>query len=324
MQPINNIDSIHSFDLWFGRVANTLTILAAFIAIAGVIWAIRSRARLSVLTTSWEMLTPQITFRIASVGSNPLRDIEVIGGQLTRDSFSTRGDGIARRAELARADVLVIDVTDPTETHHSSPPRNNEFRWDIRPDEGFYIQVTWRSPLFSWRRSSRTYVWSWLDRYGGQEPHVLKGRSEIDFLTNTRDPKNDALSDVFSPTKKVEAHPATDETFDDLLAAYRGITLVGFGPSWQGEHWMNVQRALTAYAAHHQGQVQVLTVTTDQTPRLSSEYDTNIVPTFKAFRDGVVVRTLDGLRSYKDLETTFTPLIRANNRRCPKLIRRSR
>ncbi|MGY1551402.1 thioredoxin family protein [Microbacterium sp. A588] len=305
---------MESFDTWFGRVANSLTILAAIIAIAGVVWAVRSRAKLKVTSSSWPSLVPSITFHISSDGSNPVRNLDVVGGQLTPHDFSMHGDAIVRRPELHRGEHVLVDVFDPAETHHSDPPRANEYRWEIHPDEGFYMQVRWQSPLFSWRQESRTYVWSTADRYALGSPQKLTGRAELRFLKRTQDFALNPTLSTFSPPPRIVAQLATDHTFDALLSGYRGVSLVGLGPTWQGAHWLNVQRALSAFASKHAKQVQTLFVNTDESPGISSRYDVNVAPTFMAFSGGEIVATHDGLSSYQDLETTFVPLLARRHR----------
>lgn len=298
-----------SFDLWFGRIANGLTILAAVIAIAGVVWAVRSRARLRVRSMRSPGLVPSLTLIVTSDGSNPVRNLELIAGSLTPSGFSMSGGDIAKLSELGGGETLIVEAFDPRQNTFSSAPRPNERRWEISSDEGFYLQTRWQHPLLPWRRASRAYVWTTPRRFGDEDPEMLSGRAERAFLKRTQDPAlNPTLPSFVAPTR-LAATVATDETFDAIVSAYPGVTIVGFGPTWQGEHWLAVRRLLDVFAARNSKNVQVLIVNVDEAPALSSRFQTNIVPTFKALLQGKVVAERDGIASYRDLEETFGSFI---------------
>lgn len=104
-----------SFDVWFGRIANGLTILAAIIAIAGVVWAIRSRAKLGVRTLVSPGLVPNLTLVVTSDGSNPVRNLELIAATLTPHGFAMSGGDIATQSEARThpADARPFATTHP-------------------------------------------------------------------------------------------------------------------------------------------------------------------------------------------------------------------
>lgn len=298
------------FDLWFGRIANGLTILAAVIAIAGVIWAVLSRARLGVRSMRSPSLVPSLTLIVTSDGSNPIRNLELIAGTLTPSGFSMAGGDIATLSELGGGETLLVEAFDPRQTTYADPPRPNERRWEITGDEGFYLQARWQHPLLPWRRASRTYAWTTPRRFGDDDPEVLHGRAERAFLKQTQDPAlNPTLASYIAP-RRAGATVATDETFDAIVSAYNGVTIVGFGPTWQGEHWLATRRVLDVFATRHSKRIQVLVVNVDEAPVLSSRFETNIVPTFKALLDGKVVAEHNGIVAYSDLEEAFSSYLR--------------
>lgn len=298
-----------SFDLWFGRIANGLTILAAVIAIAGVVWAVRSRARLGVRSMRSPGLVPSLTLIVTSDGSNPVRNLELIAGSLTPSGFSMVGGDVATLSELGSGETVLVEAFDPQQTTFSDGARPNERRWEISSDEGFYLQARWQHSLLPWRHASRTYAWTTPRRFGDEDPEMLHGRAERAFLKRTQDPAlNPTLPSFIAPTRE-GATVATDETFDAIVSAYPGVTIVGFGQTWQGEHWFAVRRVLDVFAARNSRNVRVLIVNVDEAPALSSRFNTNIVPTFKALLDGKVVAERDGILSYRDLEATFARFI---------------
>lgn len=255
-------------------------------------------------------LVPSLTLIVTSDGSNPVRNLELIAGSLTPNGFSMAGGDIVSQSELGGGETLLVEAFDPQQTRFSDAPRPNERRWEIRDDEGFYLQARWQHPLLPWRRASRTYAWTTQRRFGDDDPEVLRGRTERAFLKRTQDPTlNPTLPSYIEPTR-VAATIATEETFDAIVSNYPGITIVAFGPTWQGEHWVAVRRVFDVFAARHSKKVQALVVNIDEAPELSSRFVTNTVPTFKALLDGKVVAERDGIVTYTDLEAAFASYLR--------------
>lgn len=303
---------MENFLFWFGLVANAVTVLAGLIAIAGVVWAILGRARLSVTHSIGQWLAPSLTVAITSTGSNPVRDLEINAGTLDDNNFSVSGGDLGTRAALNRGEALTVVGYEPREYSFGSGPRNGEFRFEIRPGEGFYVNVQWRSPVFPWRRSSRTYSWPPTRRYSSEAPKELKGRNEIRFLKRTRDAALDRTSPSFVARRRANAQAivATDESFDGLVAGHKGPVVVGFGPTWQGKGWEDVQRVLDAFAARYAPRVKVLVVNVDLCPALAVRYDNDVVPIFRVFVEGKVAKSHDGAPLLPELERKFAEYLR--------------
>lgn len=304
---------MEDFPFWFGQVANAVTILAGLIAIAGVVWALRGRARIAVTPQFFSpFLARSLTLAISSVGSNPVRDVELVVGTVNADGFSMRGDGLPARSALNRGETLTVVGYETGEVIYADGPREGEFRWEFGEGEGWFLNVQWQSPLFPWRRLSRTYVWAPSRRFASQMPEVLSGRAELRFLRRAHDQSLNPMSPGFVPlpVTGVRATLATDETFDDELAQAReDHVLVGFGPTWQGKSWRDVKRILDAFANKHAAQMKVLAVNIDESPALATRFETNEVPVFKVIRGGEVVRSHVGVLSLTDLESEFSDFI---------------
>lgn len=296
---------METFDLWFGRVANGFTVLAALIAIAGVLWAVLGRAKLSVQIRSSGGPEPSLSLFLISIGSSPILNLQVGGGSLLRDGRSSHGGDFVNLAELNIERGFVLEVFDPSQTKFNSDPRENEFRFEIRPGEAAYVRISWKSPLFAWRRASQTYVWTPTDRYSGEGPRLLRGRREREFVSGIQRAwveENVSATDGTSPPKAI---PAADETFDGLLAASLFPSVVGFGASWQGELWESTNHLLDAFADKNSSRCQVLIVDVAAAPRLVDRFGLSTFPTFRTFIDGKQVASHDGLSSYRDVEKSF-------------------
>jgi len=303
---------MQDFLFWFGLVANSITVLAGLIAVAGVVWAFLGRARLAVTPQFFiPSVAPSITMAVTSVGSNPIRGLELSVGQLDDNGFSMVGDGLATRPTLNRGETVTVMGYEPEETTFGSEPRDGEFRWGIQPGDGWYLTVQWQSPLFPWRRSSRTYAWPPVRRFACDLPEELSGREEINFLKRTRNQSLNPSSPGFVAPLDVRTRAivATDETFDDLVARNKGPVLVGFGPTWQGKWWEDIRRMLDAFASKYSPRVKVLVVNIDECPTLAARYATNEVPVFKILLRGEVAKSHVGAHSFPDLEREFSEFL---------------
>lgn len=303
---------MQDFLFWFGLVANSITVIAGLIAIPGVGWAILGRARLVVAPQFFHpSVAPNLTMAVTSIGSNPVRGLELSVGLLDDNGFSMRGDGLPARPALNRGETVTVMGYDPDETKFGSEPRDGEFRWELRPGDGWFLTVQWQSPMFPWRRSSRTYEWPPARRFASELPEELAGRKEIRFLKRTRDQSLNPVSPDFVAPLGVRARAilATDETFDELVADHKGIVLVGYGPTWQGRWWEDVRRMLDAFAAKHAPRVKVLVVNTDECPTLVERFATNEVPVFKLFLRGELAKSYTGVHALPDLEREFAEFL---------------
>lgn len=182
-------------------VANLVTVLAGVIALAGVLWASLSRAKLTVTPSIFPALTPQLTITVASTGSNPVHDLEVSGGALDNNGFSMWADRILHRPVLARGQWLTVAATGDNQSHQRSPVIESEYRHPMTRDEGAYLNFQWRSPLFPWRRSSVTYVWPPSLRFASRNPRRLTGRAESRFFRRASDQQNNDSHLGFRPPK---------------------------------------------------------------------------------------------------------------------------
>lgn len=303
---------VEAFNLWFGMVANSITILAGLIAIAGVVWAFLGRARIDVTPQFIDpSIAPSITLMISSVGSNPVRALEVIVGVLDDRGFSMKGGDIGYRATLNRGESLSLHVFEKGEVSFAEQPREREHRFEIGAGEGFYLSVQWQSPLFPWRRSSRTYAWPPARRFAHEDPEVLAGQKELRFLKRTRDLTLSPMlsGSLVQPGELRHALVATDETFDEIVAGHNGPVFVGFGPTWQGKWWEDVRRALDVLASRHGPRVKVLVVNIDECPVLAARFETNEVPVFKMLLHGKTVKSYVGAHSVPELEREFADLL---------------
>lgn len=303
---------MQEFLFWFGLVADSITVLAGIIAVAGVVWAFRSRARLTVAPQLIHpSVAPNLTIAVTSVGSNPVRGLELSAGQLDDNGFSMMGDGLATRAALNRGETLMVMGYEPKETSFGSEPRDWEFRFEMRPGDGWFLTVQWQSALFPWHRSSRTYAWPPTRRFACDLPEELAGRKEINFLKRTRNPSlNPTSPDFVAPLPvRVRATVATDETFDELVASNKGPVFVGFGPTWQGKGWEDVKRILDLFAAKYTPRVKVLVVNTDECPVLAARFETNVVPVFNILLKRKVAKSYSGSHAFLDLEREFAEFL---------------
>ncbi|MBH0099373.1 hypothetical protein I6E68_09495 [Salinibacterium sp. NSLL150] len=299
---------MNTFLLWFGLIANIITVLAGVIAFAGVVWAVWGRARLTVRSdVSDDSVAPSLFVTITSVGSNPLRHIEVIAGSLDDNGFSTKGGDLTTRAALDRGQNLTVEAYEPEEVSFGDPPRDGELRFTIRPGQGIYLTIQWQSPLFPWRRLSRTYSWPPVRRYSNDLPEKLTGRREIKFLKRTRNQSLNPASSAFAPPaeSRTRATVATDDNFNHLVSSHSGPVLVGFGPTWQGKLWEDAKRTLDAFASAHSPRVMVLVVDVDNCPELAERFETDPIPVFKVLAKGAVVKSYVGMHSVPDLRREF-------------------
>jgi hypothetical protein len=303
------LQPVDEFMVTFGLIANVITVVAGLVAIFGVVWAILGRAKLSVNTDVTPGLTPSLDVRVSSTGSNPVRDVELAVGALDDNGFALWGDGAGRRSALNRGESLAVTAFDDATTSFGSPPHEGEHRHAMKPGEGFYLTVQWRSPLFPWRRKSRTYAWPPALRFASRRPKLLRWQAESRFFKRAHDPRNSSARPGFTRPKWAPplATVATDATFDELVTEHKGPVLVGFGPAWQGQFWLDVQQMLHAFAANYAPRVRVLIVTIEDCPSVASKYTTGTFPHFTLFRGGQVVASHDGAGSMPDVEAGLSP-----------------
>lgn len=295
---------VDQFMAVFSFIANVITVVAGLIAIAGVIWAVSGRARLSVSSWVGTSPAPDLRMSIASVGPNPIRDLEVSMGSLDDNEFAMWGDGLTQRPALNRSDWLSIATHEAGTSPYGSPPSPGEHRIELDRGDGLFLTFQWRSPLFPWRRPSATYSWPPARRFAGAEPLRLSGRAETAFLARTRDQSLNPTLPGFTlpPWAPPRSRDVTDATFDSLLGSHKGPVLVGFAYSTMGVLRDDARRLMDAAAAKHSRDMLVLFVDIDKCPVLASRFPTSTAPVFKVLRDGKVTGTVEGLRPFADFE----------------------
>jgi hypothetical protein len=287
----------------FGRIADVVTVIAGLIAIAGVLWAVLSQAKLSVSEYVSSGPNPTLTLTIASTGSLPVHDLTLSVGALDDNGFSMWGDGGGMRPALSRGESLVIQADEAGSGGYGG---HLAHRHEMKPGEGFYLTVQYRHPLFPWRRKSATYAWPPSLRFASRPPKRLVGRAESRFFKRTQDQRINPSQPGFTKPSWAPATAivATDENFPALLE-HKGPVVVGFGPAAQGEFWVTVQRMLHAFAANYAARVKVVIVTIEKCPKVAADYPSSTVPYFKLFRAGKVVASHSGAGSMRDFEKAF-------------------
>src|SRR5690625_724976 len=174
----------------FTVIAEISTVIAGIIATGGFVWSFRGRPAIEIDVNVDDTINPGLTFTIKSVGVNPVRDISVYVGSLNDTNSPTRGDGFDPVVNLYRGEVLLFDIVDGDATDWYVQTAANVYQWGLYNYEGLYLTVRYRSPLFSWRTRSVTYVWDTLARVAGEDLKMLKGKKELDFLESICDRRN--------------------------------------------------------------------------------------------------------------------------------------
>ncbi|WP_153001407.1 thioredoxin family protein [Microbacterium testaceum] len=300
------------FSVWFGNIANTITIVAGVIAIATVVVAWLNQPKLSVRTHVQSGPIPQLQLTFSSVGASSIRDIELSIGVLDDNDHAACGDGAGAKATLGRNESLTIR-TQPADVQSStSAPEERVF--NLKPTQGIYVTAQFRAPVLTWLRASRTFAWPPVLRAASEHPVELRGHRERSFLDrvapqahqapNRHRPSNAAkrwIKNQPLPTASV----ATDSNFDNLVSHHSGPAFIGLGPTWQGEWWDNTKHALDSLAARHAPRVLVLTVDVDNNPVLQARFPSSTLPYFVMYQDRQITQMEAGFSSIPELEELF-------------------
>lgn len=98
--------------------------------------------------------------------------------------------------------------------------------------------------------------------------------------------------------------PATDASFDELLAIDERPVLVEFSAAWCPP-CRAMPPILDALARAHADSIRVITVDEDDAPDLFVRERVTSMPTFKLFESGVARRTLVGAQPLRSLEAAL-------------------
>lgn len=94
--------------MWFGNIANTITIVAGVIAIATVVVAWLNQPKLAVRTYVQAGPTPQLQLTFSSIDASSMRDLELSVGILNENDHAACGDGAGTKATLGRNESITM------------------------------------------------------------------------------------------------------------------------------------------------------------------------------------------------------------------------
>lgn len=313
---------VGDFYTGFSVLANIITVVAGFIAIAGVGLAILARPRRVITIDVRESRPPQLHMMITSEGVSPVRHLELMVGHLDDDRYARSGDGAYPRAVLERNNSVTVQTHGPHDTFSGQP--ESQKLWLLEPADGFFVRVRSQSAVLPWLSSSETYAWPPSLRHASERPVRLTGRAERQFFDDigpfkpARRPRRQRRSPLgrawLAKQPLAHAEAATDADFDDLLAAHRGPVLVGFGAAWQKDFWEAIKLVLNGFAARNSPHVLVLTVATDENPGLAHRYPSTTFPYFCIFASGELSETSFGHTTVGELEGAFAHHLKSHRR----------
>ncbi len=99
----------------------------------------------------------------------------------------------------------------------------------------------------------------------------------------------------------------TQENFAKEVLQSQTPVLVDFWATWCGPCKM-LSPILDELAQEYDGRIKIGKVNTDEQPELASEYRIQAMPTMLFFKQGQVAKQVVGLKSKRELQTSFESL----------------
>lgn len=104
-------------------------------------------------------------------------------------------------------------------------------------------------------------------------------------------------------------HKFTDQNFETEVIKFPGAVLVDFFAVWCGPCQMLGPIVEKLAEVNKDKNVKIGKVNVDENPELANKYEIMSVPTILLFKNGKIVKTLNGVNSQESLQTEIDQLI---------------